>query len=111
VAAAVIKGRGEGLDEAGQALAHWARLVAHDPNAISAEDVQVLRDVGFDDAQILAITAFVAFRLAFAMVNDALGAVPDDELRAAVPESVRSAVTFGRRAPDPSQEPEPADGR
>ena len=111
VAAAVISGSGEGLDESGQALAHWARLVAHDPNAISAEDVQALRDVGFDDAQILAITAFVAFRLAFAMVNDALGAVPDDELRASAPESVRSAVAFGRRAADPGKDSEAADGR
>jgi uncharacterized peroxidase-related enzyme len=111
VAAAVIEGSGEGLDEAGQALAHWARLVAHDPNGIAAEDVQALRDVGFDDTQIVAITAFVTFRLAFAMVNDALGAVPDNELIASVPGSVRSAVAFGRRAADPSEESEPADGR
>jgi SAM-dependent methyltransferase/alkylhydroperoxidase family enzyme len=96
VAAAVIGGGSEGLDHAEQALAHWARLMTRDPNAISADDVQALRDVGFDDRQIFAITVFVALRLAFSTVNDALGAVPDRELSAAAPESVRSAVTFGR---------------
>jgi SAM-dependent methyltransferase/alkylhydroperoxidase family enzyme len=99
VAAAVIRGGTEGLDHAEQALAHWARLMTGDPNAISAHDVQVLRDVGFDDSQIFAITAFVALRLAFSMVNDALGAVPDEELRTSAPEPVRSAVAFGRRPP------------
>ena len=96
VAAGVIRGGTEGLDDAGEALARWARLLAGDPNAISPDDVQTLRDVGFDDSQIFAITAYVAFRLSFSMINDALGAVPDRELRIAVPEPVRLAVTFGR---------------
>ena len=41
---------------------------------------------GFSDAKIFAITTFVALRLAFSTVNDALGAVPDDELRASDPD-------------------------
>jgi alkylhydroperoxidase family enzyme len=96
VAASVIGGGTEGLDDAEAALARWARLVVRDPNAISSDDVQRLRDVGFDDSQIFAITAFVALRLAFSTVNDALGAVPDPELRVAMPDVVGSAVTFGR---------------
>jgi hypothetical protein len=32
------------------------------------------------------------------LVNDALGAGPDEELAAAAPESVRAAVGFGRPA-------------
>jgi alkylhydroperoxidase family enzyme len=96
VAAAVIRGETGGLGDVEQALARWARLVARDPNSISADEVQSLRDVGFDDAQIFAITAFVALRLAFSVVNDALGAVPDEELLAAAPEPMRSAVDFGR---------------
>jgi SAM-dependent methyltransferase/alkylhydroperoxidase family enzyme len=96
VAGTIIQGGAQGLDQTEQALAHWARLMARDPNAISADDVQVLRDVGFDDSQIFSITVFVALRLAFSTVNDALGAVPDRELSAAAPEAVRSAVTFGR---------------
>jgi uncharacterized peroxidase-related enzyme len=96
VAASVIRGGTNGLDDAEEALARWARLMVRDPNAISTNDVQRLRDVGFDDSEIFAITAFVAFRLAFSTINDALGALPDRELRVAVPELVRSAVMFGR---------------
>ena len=96
VAASVIGGGIDGLDDAEVALARWARLMVKEPNAISTNDVQSLRDVGFDDSQIFAITAFVAFRLAFSTINDALGALPDRELRVAVPELVRSAVMFGR---------------
>jgi len=96
LAADVIRGESEHLDAADLALARWARLVVTDPNAVTADDVQGLRDAGFDDEQIFAITAFVAFRLAFSTVNDALGAVPDHELAASTPEPVRSAVAFGR---------------
>lgn len=96
VAASAIRGEDEDLDASERALAHWARLVAADPNAISAGDVQALRDAGFDDQQIFAITSFVALRLAFSTVNDALGVAPDGELGESVPEPVRSAVKFGR---------------
>ena len=46
VAAAVIRGGLEGLDSTEQALARWARLMAREPNAISADDVQVLAMLG-----------------------------------------------------------------
>jgi uncharacterized peroxidase-related enzyme len=97
VAAGVVRGEDERLDPAEQALARWARRVASDPNAVVPDHVQALRDNGFDDAQIFAITTFVALRLAFATVNDALGATPDRQLHASTPEPVRSAVTFGRQ--------------
>jgi SAM-dependent methyltransferase/alkylhydroperoxidase family enzyme len=98
VAAAVIDGGTDGLEDDEKALAVWARLVAHNPNGITNDDVERLRTAGFDDSQIFAITAFIAFRLAFSTVNDALGANPDSQLHAAVPREVRSAVSFGRRA-------------
>ena len=47
---------------------------ARDPNSTTAADVQSLRDAGFDDGQIFAISVFVALRIAFSIVNDALGA-------------------------------------
>ena len=97
-AAAVIRAGDEGLDRRERGLARWARLVVRDPNAISSRDVQDLRDAGFDDSQIFAITTFVALRVAFATVNDSLGAIPDIELSASVPDAVREAVTFGRGA-------------
>ena len=96
VAAAVIRGADDDLDTRERALADWARAVATDPNAIEIRDVQRLRDAGFDEAQIFAITTFIALRLAFSTINDALGTGPDPQLGASMPAPVLSAVTFGR---------------
>ena len=96
VAASAIRGDDKDLDASERALAQWARLVAADPNAINAGDVQALREAGFDDPQIFAITSFVALRLAFSTVNGALGVGPDGQLGESAPERVRSAVNFGR---------------
>ena len=96
VAATVIEGETEGLPDDERALAQWARLVARDPNAVTEADVDALRRAGFGDDQIFALTMFVSLRLAFATVNDALGASPDRELSDDVPDAVRAAVTFGR---------------
>jgi uncharacterized peroxidase-related enzyme len=95
-AAEVLHGEDGRLDPAERALARWARHVTRNPNSTTAADVQALRDAGFDDRQIFAITTFVAVRLAFSTVNDALGAMPDVELLDTVPPAVRDAVTYGR---------------
>jgi uncharacterized peroxidase-related enzyme len=95
-AAGVLRGIDDGLSPGERAMADWARKVARDPNATSAADVHALRDAGCTDSQIFAITVFVALRLAFATVNDALGLRPDAALRSTVPGVVRDAVRFGR---------------
>ncbi len=95
-AAEVLTGDDSGLDSSERALAGWARKVTRDPNSTTAADVQALRDAGFGDQQIVAITAYVAGRIAFSTVNDALGAVPDAELIPEVPEPVRAVVDGGR---------------
>jgi alkylhydroperoxidase family enzyme len=77
-------------------MASWARRVAADPNGTTSANVDGLRDAGLDDATIFAVTAFVALRLAFSTVNDALGAVPDTELWANAPSAVADVVTWGR---------------
>jgi uncharacterized peroxidase-related enzyme len=96
LAAGVLTGSGAGLTDQEKTLAAWARKVARDPNATTRADIQVLRDSGFDDGQIFAITAFVALRLAFSTINDALGAQPDAQLALSLPQEVREAVTYGR---------------
>jgi alkylhydroperoxidase family enzyme len=96
VAAAVLRGEHDALGEGDRVLARWAHRVASDPNGTGPHDVQELRDAGFDDARILAITVYVAGRLAFSSVNGALGAAPDAEYRALAPAPVRSAVDYGR---------------
>ncbi|MCU1452113.1 MAG: hypothetical protein JWN46_259 [Acidimicrobiales bacterium] len=105
LAGGVLRGDDERLTEAEQALARWARQVAHDPNATSETDVQALRDAGFTDSQIFAVTIFVAMRIAFSTVNDALGARPDAQLRSSAPAPVVEAVTYGRPIAGSSPEP------
>jgi uncharacterized peroxidase-related enzyme len=96
VAAGVLNGSDAGLTDQEKAMANWARKVARDPNATTPADVGALRDSGLDDGQIFAITAFVALRLAFSTINDALGAQPDAQLAQSLPAEVRDAVTYGR---------------
>jgi uncharacterized peroxidase-related enzyme len=96
-AAAVLEGLdSDGLTMRDQALSAWARKVARNPNATTPEDVEQLRAAGFSEREIFEATAFVAFRLAFSTVNDALGVRPDWQLAAAAPLEVNRAVTFGR---------------
>jgi uncharacterized peroxidase-related enzyme len=103
VAAGVLNGSDAELTDQEQVMAAWTRKVARDPNATTPADVQALRDAGLDDEQIFAITTFVALRLAFSTVNDALGAQPDAQLAQSLPPEVREAVTYGRPvAPPPS---------
>ena len=96
LAASVLTGSDEGMTDAERALATWARQVVTDPNAVTMADVDALRDVGYSDRQVFAITLFVALRLAFSTVNDALGAAPDAELVDLAPAAVRASVTWGR---------------
>ncbi len=99
-AASVLLATDERLDAAERALAAWARKVAHDPNATTAADVQPLRDAGFSDRQIFGITLFVALRVAFSTVNDALGVRPDAQLRETTLKPVLGAITWGRSISD-----------
>jgi SAM-dependent methyltransferase/alkylhydroperoxidase family enzyme len=100
IAGSVLRGVDDGLDESEKALATWARRVVADPNGITHVNVDELRSAGFTDTQIFAITVYVAGRLAFSTVNDALGASPDGDLVAGVAPEIRDAVTFGRPAED-----------
>ena len=96
-AADVISGRPTpSLSPREAALAEWAGKVVDDPNATTEADVKGLRDAGLGDREIFEATTFIAFRLAFSTINDALGAAPDRQLSDAAPEPVRAAVTWGR---------------
>jgi len=85
----------------GKALRAWAERVVHMPNQITPADVEQLRKAGFSDEEIFNATVFVAFRLAFSTVNDALGARPDHALAASAPAEIRDAVTYGRTVSEP----------
>ncbi len=98
VAARALTGDDRGLGTVDRALVRWARKVVDDPNGTTSADVDELRAAGYDDAQVVAITIFIALRQAFSTVNDALGAEPDGELLERVPAEVRRLVTYGRIA-------------
>jgi hypothetical protein len=96
-AAAVISGQpGVSMTVRDVALASWARKLAADPNSTTQDDVDDLRAAGLSDQQIVAVTAYVALRVAFSTVNDAIGAAPDHERAEAAPPEVVSAISFGR---------------
>ena len=98
LAAAVIQNADEsGLSSRDRVLADWARKVARNPNGTSPSDVAALRAAGLTDREVFEVTVFVAFRLAFSTVNDALGIAPDWQLAEAVPPEVRAAVSYGRQ--------------
>ena len=58
--------------------------------------MQELRDAGFSDADIFAMTVYVALRVALSTVNDALGPRPGRRVPDAGTGSRGDAVTFGR---------------
>ncbi|CAN5190597.1 hypothetical protein BH18ACT5_BH18ACT5_05100 [soil metagenome] len=95
-AASVLRADDEELTEAEQVMARWARKVTRDANGTDQADIDALRAAGFTDRQIFAMTVYVALRIAFSTVNDALGAVPDAIYRTKAPTEVLEAVTWGR---------------
>jgi len=104
ITAAIVRGDDGRLTERGRLLASWSRQVADDPNGSTADQVRALREAGFDDRQIFGLTFFVALRVAFSTVNDALGAIPDPALLSRAPAPLGDAITFGRGHVPASQE-------
>lgn len=91
LAASVLSGSDDLLDQRGRALSAWALTVARDPQSATAADLGPLIEAGFDERQILNLTLFIALRLAFSAVNGALGARPEQEYVDSVDPAVREA--------------------
>jgi uncharacterized peroxidase-related enzyme len=73
----------------------FARKVVQDATAVSAEDVDELRELGLADAEIFDIAAAAAARCFFSKTLDALGVQPDAEYAGLAPE-LREALVLGR---------------
>ena len=96
-AAAVLSASSsEALTPREEALAAWARKVVGNPNGTTAQDVGALRAADCSERDIFEATTFIAFRLAFSTVNDALGVEPDRQIAEAAPPEVQNAVRYGR---------------
>jgi alkylhydroperoxidase family enzyme len=91
LAASVLAGSDELLDQRGRALAAWALKVARDPQSTTRGDLDGLVEAGFDQQQILSLTLFITLRIAFSTVNGALGARPEEEYVGHVEPAVREA--------------------
>ena len=91
-------GRGEApasLSAAEVALIAFARTVAVDATAVTADDVRTLKQHGFSDGEIFDIAATSAARAFWTKLLDALGVETDAALQELEPE-FRDALAVGR---------------
>ena len=83
------------LDEAEQAMLHFARQVARDASQVTAAQVAALRSQGFTEAEIFDVAATAAGRAFFTKVLDALGVEPDAPF-GGLDAAFRDPLTVGR---------------
>ena len=98
----VLRGQATELSNREAALERWSRQVVLDPNATTEADVDRLRGAGLSEREIFEATAWIALRMAFSTVNDALGARPDAQLAENAPRIIREAVAYGRPPGSPT---------
>jgi alkylhydroperoxidase family enzyme len=84
-----------GLDDVEVAVMDLADKVAADATTVTEADIQRLRDLGLPDTEISGVVLAAAARCFFSKSLDGLGVAPDAKY-AALPGSVRDALTVGR---------------
>ncbi|HSJ28622.1 MAG TPA: peroxidase-related enzyme [Acidimicrobiia bacterium] len=92
----VVDHSAAGLEHTDVVLMDFATKVATDPTAVTADDVDRLRQLGLSERDILDVVLAVAARCFFATVVEALYAGPDRPLIEAVPEGLREVLLVGR---------------
>jgi hypothetical protein len=97
------------LSAADAALMHFARAVARDASAVTAEDVAVLKQHRLSDADVFDIVAVAAGRAFFTKIIESLGVRTDAPARRMSAE-LREALAVGRpiefAEPDRLDDPE-----
>jgi uncharacterized peroxidase-related enzyme len=83
------------LSDADIAMVDFARKVAADASAVTAEDAAALREAGFSDPEIFDIAAIAAARAFFTKLLDGVGCEPDSAFMK-IEEKVRDALVVGR---------------
>ena len=83
------------LGEQERAVVEFAAMVARDATSITQGDVDRLRAVGLDDAEIFDVAAAAAARCFFSKLLDATGTRPDGVYRETIPGLVED-LTVGR---------------
>jgi uncharacterized peroxidase-related enzyme len=92
---------GATLDAIDRAVVVLASQVAENASAVSAADVERLRELGLDDADIVDVVLAAAARGFFTKVLDALGVQADAQLGDHFDAESRRRVTVGRPIADP----------
>jgi uncharacterized peroxidase-related enzyme len=95
VGAGAVPGLPAGLDAVEAAVMELAEKVARDATSVTQEDVDRLRALGLDDAEILDVVLAAAARCFFSKALDALGALPDATFLELDP-ALREQLTIGR---------------
>jgi uncharacterized peroxidase-related enzyme len=83
------------LEPVESAILRFAEKVVRQADAVTPEDVEILRKHGLEDGEIFDVAAAAAARCFFSKLLDALGAEPDSSYQAIAPE-LRAALTVGR---------------
>jgi uncharacterized peroxidase-related enzyme len=86
---------GVGLTDVEVAVMELAEKVASDAPSVTQEDIDGLRILGLDDAEIVDVVLAAAARCFFSTVLDGLGVEPDARF-ARLPPRVRQSLTVGR---------------
>lgn len=89
-------GAGADIAATDRAVMEFAAAVARDASAVTAADVQRLRDHGLTDADVVDVALAAAARAFFTKLLDALGVQADFELGETFDPDVRRQVTVGR---------------
>ena len=84
------------LSDVDRAVMAFAAKVARAADTVTAEDVQILRDLGLSDDNVLDVAFAAAARCFFATVLDAVGAQADRELADALGPAITALLTVGR---------------
>jgi uncharacterized peroxidase-related enzyme len=98
-----LETEGTTLEPAEAAVMAFAEKVVRRADAVTPEDVEILRKHGLEDGEIFDVAAAAAARSFFSKLIDALGSEPDQSYEALSPE-LRTALTVGR--PISRQSPE-----
>ena len=89
------EGESSPLEPAEAATMAFAEKLARQADSVTAEDVEILRRHGLEDAEIFDVAAAAAARCFFSKLLDALGAEPDVSYEDLAPE-LRDALVVGR---------------
>jgi uncharacterized peroxidase-related enzyme len=66
------------LDERARAVVSVARSIATDPKRVSSDEIELLRDVGFDDETIVEFVVVASAAVAATVIADTLNILPQD---------------------------------